>query len=228
MRASVRLALALGMAVLVVGPALAQQRQRPQQQQRGQFGGRTAGGVTALLQNEGVQKELKLEQAQIDKVKTVAQQMQEKNQAATAKLRDLGQEERRQKQAELTRAANAEAYTALGDVLKPDQTKRLKQIELQQRGYQAFTDAEVRKVLGLTEAQTQSIAKLVREADAARGQLFQGGGFQQGGREKMEAMRKETTTKVQAVLNDTQKSAWKELTGAPFEVQTQRRRPDRG
>lgn len=114
---------------------------------------------------------------------------------------------------------NDDATKALGEVLKPEQVKRLKQIELQQRGSRAFVDEEVQKALKLTDEQKEKIKGIAEESGKQMRELFGGG---QGNREeafkKMQSLRKETNDKVQAVLSDDQKKAWKELTGEPFEV----------
>src|SRR5262245_51252276 len=124
MKRACTVALTLGLVVLLASPALAQQRQRGQ---RGQFGG--GGGFALLLQNEGVQKELKLDQQQLEKTKEAVQNVQEKNRDALAKLADLNQEERRGKAQELNRAISQQTLSAVSPILKPDQLKRLKQIE---------------------------------------------------------------------------------------------------
>ena len=220
MRTVIKFVSVLGLALLVAVPAAAQTRQ-----QRGQFGGR--GGPATLLQNEGVQKELQMDAGQIDKAKAAAQKIEERDRDARAKLRDLGEEERRQKQQELSRTAARETYAAVADILKPEQVKRLRQIDLQQRGYEAFTDVEVQKTLKLTDDQVKRIAAAVRDADEQRGKLFQRGaaGDFAEVRTKLDSLRKEATTKVTGLLKEDQRAAWKELTGTPFEVRFERRRP---
>jgi flagellar biosynthesis/type III secretory pathway chaperone len=219
-----RIVLTLSLVLLLSSPVLAQQRQRGQrgQGQRGGFGGGGL-GIAALLQNEGVQKELKLDEPQIGKIKEVVQKIQEKNQGTLAKLQDLPQEERRGKAQELNRAISNETLTALGDTLKPEQIKRLKQIELQAGGAQAFARAEVQQALNLTSDQKEKIKTINDGATAQMRDLFQGGNAQ-GAQEKLAALRKETLGKVQSVLTADQVKTWKDLTGDPFEVQFQRRR----
>lgn len=214
--------LALALATLLAGPALAQ-RQRGQGQ--GQRGPRGPGGLAALLQNEGVQKELKLDKEQTDKVKEAVQKVQEKYRDDFAKLRDLNQDERRQKGEELGKAVSEDTLKAVSDILKPDQLARLKQIDLQQAGARALLRPEVQKALALSKEQQENITTILDDAAKQQRDLFQGGNRQEA-QQKMAALRKETMEKVQKVLNDTQKKTWKELTGEPFELQRgQGRRP---
>jgi hypothetical protein len=227
MRSFSRIVLVLGVALLLVVDASAQQRQRGQG--RGGFG-RGGGGLGMLIQNEGVQKELKLSSDQVEKATEAVTKIREKHQDEFASLRDLSQEERGEKMRTLTKTINEETVKALDGVLKPDQIKRLKQIELQQRGEQAFTDSEVQSHLKLTSEQKEKIKTIADDAAAERRELFQpgGGGDFQEAQKKMAALRKSTMDRIAALLTADQKQTWKEMTGQPFEVQFQGGRGRRG
>src|SRR5262249_50221535 len=217
MRGVGKLILTLGLIVVLASPAAAQQRQRGQRGQRGP-GGVGQGGFAMLVNNEDVQKELKLEKDQVDKAKSAVQGVQKKHQEELTKLRDLSQEERREKGQELNRTISEESLQALGEVLKPEQIKRLKQIEMQQAGVRAFIRPDVQKALNLTDQQKESIKTIEADSAKAMRELFAGGNAQGGGRDRMATLRKETTDKIQGVLTSEQKTTWKELTGEPFEV----------
>jgi hypothetical protein len=222
MRACCRFALVMSLLALLASSAFSQQPQPGQRGQRGGGGG-GPGSVASLLQNESVQKELKVDKDQADKVKEAVQQVQDKHKDEFAKLRDLSQEERRAEGQKLNRAVSEETLKAVDPILKPDQVKRLKQIELQQLGSQAFTRPEVQMALGLKDDQKEKIKTLAETAATEMRELRQGGN-QQGNRDKVTAIRKETTEKIQAVLTDDQKKTWKEMTGEPFQMATPQRR----
>jgi hypothetical protein len=118
---------------------------------------------------------------------------------------------------------------AIAEVLKPEQAKRLRQIELQLRGAQAFNDASVQSELKMTDEQKTSVKTILGDYQkemAAAMKEAQGGNFQ-GLREKMQTLRKESDEKLQGVLKDDQKKAYKEMLGEPFKMdQPGRRRPD--
>jgi hypothetical protein len=120
---------------------------------------------------------------------------------------------------------NTEVLAALGSILKPDQLKRLKQIELQMQRAMAFSNPEVQKSLKLTSDQIEKIKTINDDAQAERRSLFSGGGGgrNQGNFQKMQAMQKETLTKIEGVLTDEQKKSWKDMTGEPFQFQFQQR-----
>src|SRR5437773_954973 len=228
MRSISKVVMVLGVAVVLAVPALAQQRQQGQQGRGGPgFGG---GLIAGLIENVGVQQELKLDKDQVEKVKAAVNKVREQHSADRAKLQDLSQEERHERSTAINQAVSAETMQALADVLKPEQIKRFKQIDLQRRGAEAFTEPAVQKALQLTGAQQEKITTIAADAAQQRRELFQGagnqgqGGANRGGEEaqqKLTALRKATVEKVAAVLTDEQKQTWKGMIGQPFEVQYQ-------
>jgi Spy/CpxP family protein refolding chaperone len=202
---------------LVAAPATAQR-------QKGQKGGGGGGGIGMMLQREEMIEELKLTPDQVSKIKDVAQKVASKHEADRAALQDLSPTERREKMQELTKTVTEEVMAGLSDTLKPDQVKRIKEIQLQQRGPQAFTDVEVAKALSLSDEQKAKIKSinedLTAEMAAARGQGGGGGGGGGGAAnfQKMAAARKEAMTKIEKVLNEDQKKTWHEMTGKTFEM----------
>jgi hypothetical protein len=220
MRTLGRWGVVLGVALLLASavPVLAQEGQGGGRGGRGGRGGGMGGGPAQLLTIEVVQKDLKLDQDQIDKVKKVAADMGEKMRSEMSGLRDLSPEERREKMQEVGKKMTEDTMKALADVLKPEQMDRLKQIQLQRRGPQAFTDAEVQKSLNLTDEQKEKIKTINEDLTKEMGDLRGGGrGNPQAG-EKMAAVRKEATDKIMAVLTDPQKETWKTMTGKPIEI----------
>jgi len=206
----------LALVALLAAPAVAQQGRGG-----GRFGG---GGLAQLLGNSGVQKELKLEDQQVEKAKQLAEKTSEKLREARQSFQGLDQDERRTKMQELNREVNATTLKAVGEFLKPEQVARLKQISLQVRGVQAFNDPEVQKKLNLTDSQKSDFQAIAQESmEGARG-LFsqdQSPEEREAATKKIGALRKEALTKAEAKLNDEQQKTWKELLGAPFEF-----RPD--
>jgi hypothetical protein len=227
MRSISKVVVVLGVVVLLAAPAQGQQRQQGQQ---GRGGGGYGGGLAGLIENVGVQQELKLDKEQVEKIKAAVDKVRQQHSADRAQLQDLSPEERREKSTAINQAVSAETMQALADVLKPEQIKRFKQLDLQRRGAEAFTEPAVQKALHLTGAQKEKITTIAAAAAQQRRELFQGAGTQgqgeanRGGEEaqqKMAALRKATVEKVSAVLTDEQKQTWKGMIGQPFEVQFQ-------
>ena len=185
-----------------------------------------------------------MDKDQTEKATEAVKKVRDKHADEFAKLRDLPREEQAPERTELTKAINEETTKAVGEVLKPEQLTRLKQIELQRAGFMAYTRPEVQTALKLNDEQKEKVKTITEEANKQIREAFgalgaggtrpprgQGGaGRGQGGRgfgannEKVTAIRKETGEKVVALLSDDQKKSWKELTGEPFTLPTTRRR----
>jgi hypothetical protein len=217
------------LASLLAGPAMAQ-RQKGDKQGRGGAGMRGAGGVAMILSNPGAQEELKLAPDQIAKVTETIAKVRKNHEDDFAKVRELSPTEQRQKMQELGKAASEEILKDLEDTLKPEQTKRLKEIELQVRGMQALLDPDVATALTLSDAQKEKIKSIEDDLTAEMRSLRPAGGPGGGGGggaggnpfQKMQALRKEATKKALGVLTDAQKKTWQEMTGKPFEMRFQR------
>ncbi len=223
MRRWFHIGLAVGLAVLVAAPAFAQEQQR-----RGRGRGGMGGGPGGLLLNESVQKELKLDSAQVEKIKAAVTEVREKHRDDLAKLRDLSQEERRTKGTELFRQVGEETRKAVEPLLTPEQVKRYHQIELQAAARRSpvgvYERPEVEKALKLTTEQKDKLKTIREDFEKDQREVAQGGGRRSPEtREKLQALRKETEEKVQGVLTDPQKKTWKDLTGEPFRLEGGRR-----
>jgi Spy/CpxP family protein refolding chaperone len=221
--------LTVSLILLAASPAFAQRQGRGQ----GGPGGRGGFEMTpsALLRMEKVQEELKLtddQKAQFTKISD-----KYKDELATART-DMN----REKMAELRKAETEDFDKAIPTVLKPDQAKRLKQLELQAGmqfgGLRVLTKEDVQTALKLTDDQKKSIKDSSEELAKDMQEMFQSAG---GDRTKMaemftkmQGMQKEATEKVVNSFTDDQKKEWKELTGEKFEfpARTGGRRPGAG
>ena len=211
MRTLFRITTGLGLLAMLAAPAAAQGQ--------GRGFGRGGGNPAMLLSNAGVQKELKLDDQQIEKAKEVAEKTREKMQAARESLQGLDQEERRAKMQEINREINASTLKAIGEFLKPEQVARLKQISYQLRGAQVFSDPEVQKKLNLSDSQKTDIQAIQQESMQEMRTIFQENQDDPEARmKKMTELRKQTLSKAEAKLNDEQRKTWKEMLGTPFEI----------
>lgn len=174
---------------------------------RGGRGG--PGGPFNYLAEESVQVELKLS----DEVKAKARELLGKQRAAFDELRDLSQEERRDKMQSLT----AEIRAGFERLLDAAQLKRLKQISYQVRGATSFRDPEVASALKLTDDQVSKLEEIENEMREQMREIFQdAGGDREAAREEIEELRKESTAEAEGVLTEAQLATWKELQGPPF------------
>jgi len=171
-----------------------------------------------LAANSGVQKELKLDDEQVEKVKKLADATREKMRESFQSLQGLEGDERRTKMQELQREMQTTSLKAVGEILKPEQLTRLKQISYQQRGVIAFNDPEIQKKLNLTDSQKGEIQSLNQEFMTESREIFQANqGDREGAMKKLQELRKQTLAKAESKLNDEQQKSWKEALGAPYE-----------
>lgn len=204
MRSVTAKALTVGLILLAASPAFAQR-------QRG-FGGRTRGAAD-LLAIDKVQEELKL----TDEEKAAFTKITDKYKDDIASAR---QNMDRQKMADLRKQQNDDVDKAAPDILKPDQLKRFKQLEVQSAGIQAFNKDDVATALKLTDDQKKTIKDTTDQLQKDTQDLFQNAG--QGGdrtalMEKARTMRQDAMDKVVNSLTDDQKKGWKDLTGDKFD-----------
>ncbi len=215
MRGYLKAVAAFGMMAALASPAMAQGR--------GGMGGGMMGGAAGLIGNPSIQKELKLDEAQIKKAGEVAQDARAKMQDLRSSLDGLEGEARTKKMQELGRSSNEEAILTLGTFLKPEQLKRYKEISLQQRGASALSDPAIVSALKVTDEQAGKVKTILADSQSQMREIQQSAGDdRQGAMQKMLTHRKETQTKVMALMTDDQKKSWKEMTGEPFDVTYQR------
>jgi Spy/CpxP family protein refolding chaperone len=216
MRAFFTATLALGLVGLLAGSAAAQGR--------GGFGMGGGGSYAMLLANESVQKELKLEDQQVEKCKEIGDKAREKMQEFRSQTEGLDQDQRRAKMMELMREFNESTVKSASEFLKPEQLTRLKQISYQQRGVLAFSDPEVEKKLNITDSQKTDFKAIADEFRTESSTVFQENrDDREAMMKKMGELRKSTLAKAEAKLNDEQQKTWKELLGDPFEIKFQPR-----
>jgi Spy/CpxP family protein refolding chaperone len=180
------------------------------QQRPGQRGpGGRGFGSAMLLRAEAVQKELGVTAEQLTKLKDVLEAGRgagggQRNQDMTEEERTKAREERAKQVAEQDKK--------IGEILKPEQIARLKQIRLQVAGARAVTDEEAAKELKITDEQKTKIEKVMQEMRDA----MQGGGG--GGPGAFAEMREKINAKVMEILTDEQKAKYKEMLGKPFDT----------
>ena len=196
-----------------------------QSRQGGGFGfGGT--GPAQLINSKTVQADIKATDEQVTKLKEWAKEYQAKQFAAFKDFKDLSKEERTEKQAALT----AEAWKGVATVLKDDQVKRLKQIDLQVAGVRAYSTKEVSEGLKITDDQKGKIQDAGQSMFKDMAALREEFGIKGFGGAKLEAdkqkeydakvakLNKEMRAAVEAALTDEQKKKWKEMTGDPIDV----------
>lgn len=202
-----------GLAALVVLALATTSYAQNQQRGRG-FGGGGFGGLTetALLGAEPVQKELKITDEQKGKLDAI---LRDARPGPNTFGGQNASKEDRQKAFEEFRKKAEEAGKKAKEVLTADQSKRLREVYIQLAGAEAIRNPDVAAALKITDDQKKQLATINEEMGAKSRDI----GFGEGSREKREELRKETDTKVLAVLTTDQKKQLEEMKGAKTSIE---------
>lgn len=176
------------------------------------------GNIGFLVQMPEVQKELKLDQTQVELLQDLRQNGPRPN---FQELQSLSPEERQKR----FQAMQADQEKKVGEILNKDQMARLKQLQLQQQGVRALDRVEVANALKLTADQKNQVKNAIQGERETMRQAFQG--FQPGGAppsdeerqanfKKMQDARTATDAKLNAILTPAQKQQFQTMQGAKF------------
>jgi hypothetical protein len=203
------------------------------------FGGGTGLRITRahLLRMEQVRSELKIEEAQAEKIDAALDAYrEERNRTAPRKDRDtiaaMSEEQRTAERERFFKASedlNKKTDKVLSGLLEPHQTTRLDQISLQamlmldvlaalkaddMKAKLKITDEQIAKLGEVETALREDGAKMFKETQA-------GGGGLENVMEKMTEMNMKTTESAIAVLTDDQKQTLEGLKGAAITLDIQ-------
>jgi membrane-associated HD superfamily phosphohydrolase len=162
----------------------------------------------ALLAAPTVIKEIKLTDEQAETFRKIVKEVYSKPQADVQKTMQQAQDE---------------VNKAIPNVLRAEQAKRLKQIELQVNGILSFSKPEVQKKLKLSDKQKDEIKHLNDGLKKDIRKLIEGAAKTTVSK-RVEALGKVPELKNDAarnavkVLDDEQQKTWKEMTGEKFEL----------
>ncbi len=223
------MALVLGAAFVAAAQG---QEQAPQRTRRGSGRGLSRGSLLGLLRLEQVQKELKLSEEQLAKVKKVSEELTAEMRKQYTALREI--EDRQKRLAKMTELADQydqKAREKLRDVLAREQTMRLYQIRMQVRAVlDSLTGRYVAGRLKLTDEQKKKLAKISKDMQAKRSELFRN--MRDASREqrteafqKYRKLRSEADKEALAVLTAEQKKAFEEMKGKKIELEMRRAQP---
>jgi len=200
--------LTLCLALGLTSTALGQQGQpRPQQPPQQSVLG-------PVLSSPEVQKELKLSDEQVSKLKDVLGKVMDKYKDDISKLQRMSPEEQQKKFQEISQ----EGDKAVAGVLDARQLKRFRQIEWQLQGVGALRDPTLQKELKLSDDQKKRLEDVFKEAGKKQQELFRNpGASREEAQKKYESFVKDLQTKANGVLTEEQKKNLKEVQGPPFQ-----------
>jgi Spy/CpxP family protein refolding chaperone len=178
-------------------------------------------------------EELKLSDEQKDKLKEAVKPIGEKRREMFQGInfREMTDEQRKELREKGEKLA-VENKKAIEGALKPEQAKRLSQINYQVMGISAYTNKDVETALKLTEDQKERIKGIVDEYNKDATELRRNGPRFQPGQppseedqkkraeiqKKVDALTKEIAEKIAEKLTDEQKKALKDMKGEKFDT----------
>jgi hypothetical protein len=215
-----RLALGIMMSFAALLPARA--HGQPVGQPAGLPGFLSSGlGSIFLLMNKGVVDEIQATEEQKTKLAAQTPGLLAKYRDARLKLKDAPDADKPAKMQEIAKELEALAAKELDAIFKPDQIKRLKQIERQQIiALTILRDEDVARNLKTGEEQRDRIKAINDESNASMTKIFlqmtkDNGEESQG---KIASAIKEANERSLNELKEEQRQKWKEMIGKPFVV----------
>jgi hypothetical protein len=166
-----------------------------------------------------VQEDLKLSAEQKQHLQELMRGAQQGVQQFMQTIASLPPEEREKKHQEFRQEANKAIGQVLGELLNPEQQKRLRQIVLQQEGLFSLGNPEVAGELKLSDEQKSKFMAVIQETQK-RFEALQRKAQMTGKPEEVQreasAIRKEQEGKIEALLTDAQRQQWKQTLGKPL------------
>ena len=182
-----------------------------------------------LLKRKDVQIELGLDANQKDALAKVFNELPGRIIVRVVRIVPpvLSSEERKQWNAETRRQSAEQAANVLNErsreveeVLRPDQRKRLSEIDLQWRGILALVDKNLSGKLGVSPAHYHRITEIAADFEVKRIILMDVSDNPDSARyRKRQLLLQETEQKVLALLSDEEKSRWAQAIGKPFKFE---------
>ena len=220
----IAMTLAAGFATTVVAQAAEGSR-------RGPGGGPSRSSLIGLLRIEQVQKELKLNDEQLVKVREVGETLGTEMREQYAAVREIqDREQQRAKMNELRDQVDSKAREKLHDILTREQMMRLYQIRMQVRSViDSLENRYVAGRLNLTDDQKAKLAEVGKEVQAKMSELY--GTMRDASEEqrseifqKLRSIRSEGDAKALGVLTEEQKKSFEEMKGEKIELEMGRGR----
>ncbi len=218
MRFSMKSTLAASLALALSSVALGQNL--------GRAGGTTTGGTGSgffpnpLYRMNDVSKSLNLTPDQMGRLNKATDGLQSRYRADVDKLGTLNQRERDTQTQQLQQRYNGDWMKSAQDVFNENQMNRYRQLDMQYRGFGAFSDADLQKRLNLTAEQQAQI----REGNTWSQQQMQdinkrGTADRDEGGRLYQSYQQDYQKRLNKILTPEQQKSWQEMTGESYRFQ---------
>jgi hypothetical protein len=222
-----KLAAFVALAGLVVGTAWSQQSTTGQagqqgsnaqqrQQNTGQANSAYPGG-TPIYQNPDIRRNLNITDQQLKQLNQAYGDVQGRYKDPFSGLDRLDASQRAARAQELSRNMNADLMKAYGGIFNDQQMNRFRQLDLQNRGFTAFSDPNVQKQLNLTDKQLAGIQRFSQQYNQQLQDITKSAGTNRDDAvRRYDTFRKDMQQRLNDILTPEQRKAWSQMTGDPY------------
>jgi len=179
-----------------------------------------AGGPFLVFRDK-VQEELNLSDDQKQKLLEQFPEYAQQTKNVFDKISDLKPQEAEKEMRSHRQKSHERLAARLKEILRPEQLKRLRQLELQQQGPHALGRPDIVKELNITHEQLNQFMGVIQDMYKKIEPLMkqaQSGGNPEEIRSKVMKVRHDHQVQIEAILTDEQKKQWKGMLGKPFDL----------
>ncbi|HXG10212.1 MAG TPA: hypothetical protein VNK04_10515 [Gemmataceae bacterium] len=170
-----------------------------------------------LFMNAAVRRELNITDEQLSRLSQALDRTFGRFQDDIARLNTLDERARAAQLQQLGRNFDALMMRSAGDILNEQQLTRLRQLEVQRRGFGALIDAEVQQRLNLTADQVARLRALNEEFERESRDILKGADpNRELALQRYNEFQTRIWDRVNTILNEQQRRTWAQMTGNRF------------
>jgi len=170
-----------------------------------------------LYRNPDVARSLELSRDQISRLNELTDRLQARYRGDFDRVGTADERDRAARRDELMRRYNTDWMRAAEEVLNERQRGRYRQLDLQSRGLDVFSDPEVRDRLKLTEGQLEELRGVHQRAIEERNRFRPTERLRQEDTlRRWRDLEDQTYDRVNRVLTERQRQAWREMMGERY------------
>jgi hypothetical protein len=171
-----------------------------------------------------IRRDLNITNDQLNRLNEAYGRLRQGYQDEFSRLGNLNEQQRAQRIQELNRTFNTDIGRMTGGILTPDQLNRYGQLQLQQRGLEAFSDADIRQRLNLTDQQIQGLRQMEQDYDRLIRELRRDVPANRNeALRRYDQFQQQTRDRLNNLFTEQQRNTWGQMIGNPFNF-----RPDFG
>jgi phage-related tail protein len=167
-----------------------------------------------LFQYNDVRKNLNLTDEQFNQLN---QNFNQLNSQFTTEFGKLNEQDRDTRASDLRNRYWGQWNSGVNKILRPEQLKRYRQLDVQYRGWGALMDSQLQTQLNLTPAQKQRLNQLYNESLQTYGEIYRMGQTNRDAAlQRYNQWREQTRRGINDFLTEEQRRNWMDLSGDAY------------